>query len=90
LFTLQDVGVKFALLSLTGGVGTVAGPLLGAALIVPFENFLRAELADALPGMNLAILGLLMVLAALFMKRGVVGALEDLVAWIKRKFGGRS
>jgi ABC-type branched-subunit amino acid transport system permease subunit len=40
--------------------------------------------------MNLAILGLLMVLAALFMKRGVVGALEDLVAWIKRKFGGRS
>jgi branched-chain amino acid transport system permease protein len=90
LFTLQDVGVKFALLSLIGGVGTVAGPLLGAALIVPFENFLRAELADALPGMNLAILGLLMVLAALFMKRGVVGALEDLVAWIKRKFGGRS
>lgn len=89
LFTLQDVGVKFALLSLIGGVGTVAGPLLGAALIVPFENFLRAELANALPGINLAILGLLMVLAALFMKRGVVGAFEDVVAWIKRKFGGR-
>jgi len=88
LFTLQDVGVKFALLSLIGGVGTIAGPLLGAALIVPFENFLRAELANALPGMNLAILGLLMVLAALFMKRGVVGAFEDLLAWIKSKKGG--
>ena len=78
IFNLQEVGVKFALLSLIGGVGTVAGPLLGAALIIPFENFLRAELANALPGMNLAILGLLMVLAALFMKRGVVGALRDL------------
>jgi branched-chain amino acid transport system permease protein len=88
LFTLQDVGVKFALLSLIGGVGTIAGPLLGAALIVPFENFLRAELANALPGMNLAILGLLMVLAALFMKRGVVGAVEDLVRKIKGKKGG--
>lgn len=87
LFTLQDVGVKFALLSLIGGVGTIAGPLLGAALIVPFENFLRAELADALPGMNLAILGLLMVLAALFMKRGVVGAFEDLMRKIKGKKG---
>lgn len=87
IFNLQEVGVKFALLSLIGGVGTIAGPLLGAALIIPFENFLRAELANALPGMNLAILGLLMVLAALFMKRGVVGAIEDLLARLRRKGG---
>jgi branched-chain amino acid transport system permease protein len=85
LFTLPEVGVKFALLALIGGIGTIAGPLLGAALIVPFENFLRAELASALPGLNLAILGLLMVLAALFMKRGVVGAWSDLLAWYRRK-----
>ena len=78
LFTLPEVGVKFALLSLIGGVGTIAGPLLGAALIIPFENVLRAELANQLPGLSLAVLGLLMVLAALFMKRGVVGALGDL------------
>ena len=89
IFNLQEVGVKFALLSLIGGVGTIAGPLLGAALIVPFENFLRAELANALPGMNLAVLGLLMVLAALFMKRGVVGALEGLLARLRRKGGGK-
>jgi branched-chain amino acid transport system permease protein len=79
LFTLPDVGVKFALLSLIGGIGTVAGPLLGAALIIPFENWLRAEFANSLPGVSLAILGLLMVLAALFMKRGIVGAIEGLV-----------
>lgn len=85
LFTLPEVGVKFALLALIGGIGTIAGPLLGAALIIPFENFLRAELASALPGLNLAILGLLMVLAALFMKRGVVGAWSDLLAWYRRK-----
>lgn len=78
IFTLPDVGVKFALLSLIGGVGTLWGPLLGAALIVPFENWLRAELADGLPGFSQAILGLLMVLAALFMKRGIVGAIQSL------------
>ena len=77
LFTLPEVGVKFALLALIGGIGTIAGPLLGAALIIPFENHLRAEMANALPGLNLAVLGLLMVLAALFMKRGIVGAIED-------------
>lgn len=89
LFNLPEVGVKFALLSLIGGVGTIAGPLLGAALIVPFENYLRGELSSALPGMSLAILGLLMVLAALFMKRGVVGALEDLVKVLRRKWEGK-
>lgn len=85
LFTLPEVGVKFALLALIGGVGTIAGPLLGAALVIPFENFLRAELANALPGLNLAILGLLMVLAALFMKRGVVGAWGDLLIRLRRQ-----
>jgi branched-chain amino acid transport system permease protein len=88
IFTLTDVGVKFALLSLIGGVGTIAGPLLGAALVVPFENWLRSEFADALPGMSLAILGLLMVLAALFMKRGVVGAVQGLVRRVRAR-GGR-
>ncbi len=82
LFTLPEVGVKFALLSLIGGIGTLFGPLLGAALVVPFENFLRAELASVLPGINLVILGLLMVLAALFMKRGLVGVWTD---WQRRR-----
>lgn len=85
IFNLQEVGVKFALLSLIGGIGTIAGPLLGAALIIPFENFLRAELANAVPGLSLAILGLLMVLAALFMKRGVMGVVGALTARLKGK-----
>lgn len=85
IFTLPEVGVKFALLSLIGGVGTIAGPLLGAALIIPFENYLRGELSDSLPGMSLAVLGLLMVLAALFMKRGIMGVIEDVVKRVRSK-----
>ena len=73
LFTLTDVGVKFALIALIGGVGTIYGPLLGAALIIPFESWLRADFTSDLPGFSQALLGLLMVLAALFMKRGIVG-----------------
>ncbi len=88
LFTLQEVGVKFALLSLIGGIGTIAGPLLGAVLIIPFENWLRGAFADSLPGVSLAILGALMVLAALFMKRGVVGLIQDIWrAWRAKRSG---
>ena len=79
LFSLPEVGVKFALLSLIGGVGTIWGPLLGAALVIPLENFVRATLGG-LPGAHLVILGILLMLAARFLKRGIVGALAN-VHW---------
>lgn len=82
LFSLPEIGVKFALLSLIGGVGTIWGPVLGAALIIPLENYVRA-IFGGLPGAHLVILGLLMMLASLFLKRGIVGAI---VALSQRKW----
>jgi branched-chain amino acid transport system permease protein len=78
LFSLPDVGVKFALLSLIGGMGTITGPVLGAFLIIPLESYFRASLGGAGPGVHLILLSLVMLLAALFMRRGVVGALDAL------------
>lgn len=76
LFSLADIGFKFALLTLIGGIGTIAGPVIGAFLIIPTESWLRATLGGGLPGMHLVILGGLMLLAALFMRKGVVHAVE--------------
>lgn len=88
LFSLTDVGFKFALLALIGGIGTIAGPVLGAFLIIPVESWLRAELGGGLPGMHLAILGGLMLLAALFMRRGLTGLLETAWhRWVRRRGG---
>jgi len=78
LYSLFDVGVKVALLALIGGIGTTYGPMLGALLVIPLESWLRAELGGALPGMNLAALGLVLILTALFLRRGIVGALRGL------------
>jgi len=88
LLTLSEVGVKFALIALIGGVGTIYGPVLGALLIVPLESWLRASISAEIPGAHLIILGATLVLAALFLKRGLFGAGEDLVAWVRRS--GRS
>ncbi len=74
LFTLPEVGVKFALLSLIGGIGTIMGPVVGAIAIIPVEMYLRATLGGLTPGLHLILLGLVLVLAALFLKRGIVGA----------------
>ena len=79
VFSLMDVGLKFALLTLIGGIGTVSGPLLGAALVVPLGSWLQANLGGAWPGAHLIVLGVVMVLAALFMKRGIAGVLGRFV-----------
>jgi branched-chain amino acid transport system permease protein len=78
LLTLSDVGVRFALIALIGGVGTAYGPLLGALLVVPLETWLRAWLGAYVPGANLVVMGAAMVLAALFFRGGIAGALEGL------------
>ena len=83
LFSLFDIGVKIALIVLIGGIGTIYGPLLGALLVIPLENLLRAELGGWIPGGNLIVLGLILILSALFVKRGLVGALWSLAASLR-------
>ena len=74
VLNIQDIGVKFLLIALIGGVGKLYGPLLGALLIIPLESYLRATFGGIIPGINLLILGALLVVFALFMRRGIVGA----------------
>lgn len=76
VFTLAETGVKFALLALIGGAGTLFGPVVGAVAIVPLETYLRGYLSDYRPGMTLIVVGAVMILAALFLKHGIVGALR--------------
>jgi branched-chain amino acid transport system permease protein len=78
LFSLFDIGVKVALIALIGGIGTIYGPLLGALLIIPLESMLRAELGGAVPGANLIVLGIILILTSLFLKRGIIGALRKI------------
>lgn len=85
LFSLPDIGFKFALLTLIGGIGTIAGPVIGAFLIIPTETWLRATLGGGLPGMHLVILGVLMLVAALFMRKGLAHMLSTLwERWLQR------
>jgi branched-chain amino acid transport system permease protein len=87
LFSLADIGVKFALISLIGGIGTIIGPMVGALLIVPLENYLRGTLGGDLPGGHLIILGAILVAASLFLKRGIVGAALATIRRFQRSRG---
>ncbi len=74
-----DVGVRLPLLALIGGIGTLAGPVIGALFLQPGQAYMRGEFASSLPpGLSELVIGFLLVTAALTFKRGIWGGLTDL------------
>ncbi|MDE2453714.1 MAG: branched-chain amino acid ABC transporter ATP-binding protein/permease [Burkholderiales bacterium] len=69
------VSSQALILTLFGGVGTLWGPVAGAAVLVPLGEFLQAQLGDKLPGIQGVVLGLSIILV-------VLGAPQGLLPWI--------
>lgn len=78
VLSIADVGARFPLLALIGGLGTIAGPVIGALIVQPGEMYLRGELSSAAPGISLIIVGALFVLGARFFPHGIWGAVTNL------------
>ena len=72
LATLTDVGWQMSgevvLMTLLGGMGTLLGPVLGAAIIVTMQNYLAN-----LGSMVSIVMGATFVVCVLLFRRGIVG-----------------
>jgi branched-chain amino acid transport system permease protein len=73
---------EVVLMTLLGGMGTVFGPVVGAATIVTLQN----ELADKVGSLVTVIMGAIFVVCVLAFRRGIVG---ELGALYKRITGNR-
>jgi branched-chain amino acid transport system permease protein len=82
LATLQDVrweqSGEVILMTLLGGLGTFAGPVLGAFIVVGLQNYL----SDRAGSWTNVIIGVIFVLCVVAFRKGVVG---ELLAWQKRR-----
>lgn len=65
---------QVVLMTLLGGLGTVLGPVVGAATIVGLENVL----ADKVGPWVMVIMGVIFVVCVLAFRRGIVGELAAL------------
>ncbi len=74
--------------AIVGGMGTLWGPLLGAALLHLLGEATR-NLFGQLPGLNLVIYGVVLVLIVMFMPRGVAGIGQDVRERWRATKGGR-
>jgi branched-chain amino acid transport system permease protein len=83
--TLSDVhwslSGEVVLMTLLGGMGTFAGPVVGAFTIVGLQNFL----ADRVGSWVTVIIGAIFVFCVIAFRKGIVG---ELLAWQQRRRAG--
>ena len=77
--------VEALVAAIVGGMGTLWGPMLGALALHLLADLTR-NLFGQLPGINMVIYGVVLVLIMMFMPRGVAGF--SLPARWRRRFGG--
>lgn len=83
IFLIIAMAARMVLMAIVGGRGTVAGPVIGAVLIVAFDEISVTFFGGS--ELNLVITGALMVLMLLFFPTGLVGSLRErnrLPSWL--------
>jgi branched-chain amino acid transport system permease protein len=73
-----DMSMKFVLITILGGVGSFWGPLLGAAILIPLQEYSRAYLTSLGSGVDLIIFGIIIMLMMIRQPKGIMGILQDL------------
>ncbi|MBR5471213.1 MAG: branched-chain amino acid ABC transporter permease [Oscillibacter sp.] len=71
-----DTSARIMLMTVVGGLGTLWGPVLGAALLVPLNEWMRASFGARLSGLSFVIYGIILMLVVMFLPKGLV-SLKD-------------
>jgi len=71
------VSAQALILALFGGVGTLWGPVIGAAVLVPLAEGLNAKLGDVLPGIQGVVYGVAIIAIILCAPEGVFWRVRD-------------
>lgn len=76
-----EISVMVIVMTMLGGSGTVIGPLIGVVILYLIEDFVWAKS----PFSHLIILGLILGTIVLFMRRGIIGTLEEKIPALRGK-----
>jgi len=73
-----DISILIALMAMLGGAGSLWGPILGAAVLIPLKSYLKEWLGAAagLAGIDLIIYAVIIMLISAFEPRGIWGIVE--------------
>jgi branched-chain amino acid transport system permease protein len=71
-----SMSILVVLMAVMGGAGTLWGPIIGAAVLVPLSEFTRVKFGGTGGTLDLMIYGALIVLICIFKPEGLVGAVK--------------
>lgn len=83
LLDIQNT-IDVLMMTIVGGVGTLHGPIFGAALVRLLSHFLSSHFRQWI-----IIFGLIYIVIVVFMPRGIFGGLATLEFWLRRLFPGK-
>jgi len=72
VFSVSHISIRAALIAIVGGVGTLAGPIIGALVVVPLEEILTTYFSSDAAGIAPFIFGVILVAVVLLRPRGLV------------------
>ena len=75
IFLTVLLGAHMVLMSVLGGKGTVAGPVVGAILFIGINEFIVAQLGST--ELNIVVTGALLAVILLFFPAGIIGSLKE-------------
>ncbi|HKN11304.1 MAG TPA: branched-chain amino acid ABC transporter, partial [Pseudomonadota bacterium] len=65
------------IVALFGGVGTLWGAPIGAAILIPLSETLQAQLGDVIPGIQGVVFGIAIILVVLLAPEGIFWRIRD-------------
>lgn len=80
-----SLSIEIALVGIVGGWQTVFGPMMGAFIITPISQILRAQLGGGLSGLHLITYGIILMLFILYLPRGLNEPVLRGLRWLGAK-----
>jgi branched-chain amino acid transport system permease protein len=85
VFGLVSISVFMALMCIVGGLGTVWGPIVGAALLIPLQEFSSAILGGSQTGLSQLFYGALLIVVILTTPRGLAPAGQNIAKRVTQR-----
>ncbi|TXN76418.1 branched-chain amino acid ABC transporter permease [Methylobacterium sp. WL18] len=83
VFGAAPISVRIALIAIVGGIGTAAGPILGAILIVSLEEIANVLLSGQVAGLSNLVYGVILISVIMIQPHGLV-AFGPVFRWPRR------
>lgn len=77
------ISTKMIMMAVCGGLGTMAGPIIGAIILVPLAEYTRVNFASVIPGSDQVLFGALIILIIMFQPKGVIQIIKNVAEKIK-------